>query len=167
MLSLSASIALAALTLAPTPTPSQDARESFRDSLLGVYAMERGQRGDERVSDEELQGTVRITPDRISLHRADGGEIYAARYQIDEVSDGSGRLSLETVKVKSETDDELQTESDDTVGTKGKALVSLDETPGFLTLIYDAQGEDYPDDFKPDHEKEHLFVLKKQDAVDQ
>jgi hypothetical protein len=165
MLSLSASFALAALFLAPT-TPSQDARDAFRDSLLGVYMMERGQRGDERVSDEELQGTVRITPDRISLHRADGGEIYAARYQIDEVSDGTARLSLETVKVKSEADDELQTESDDSVGTQGRALVSLDETPGFLTLIYDAQGKDSPDDFKPDHEKEHLFILKKKDALE-
>lgn len=163
-LSCSASIALAALLLAPTATP-QDARDEFRNAMLGVYAMEGGLRGDEHVPDEELEGSVRITPDRISLHRADGGEIYAARYQIDALDDGNARISLETVKVKSASDDELQTESEDTVGTKGKALVSLNANAGFLTLIYDAQGEEYPDDFKPDHQNEHMFVLKQTDKI--
>ncbi|QDV35195.1 hypothetical protein [Tautonia plasticadhaerens] len=158
-----ASIGLTALliswTSSPAPARPQGDPESFARQMLGTYDIDRGMRGEERLSGEALEGNVKVTKDRICLLGPDGVEQYAAEYTVDEISDETARISLKAVAV--EAPEELQTESKSDVGsgTSGKALATLDGDT--LTLIYVPDGDEYPDDFEPDSREQNLFVLKR------
>lgn len=159
------SIGLTALLISWTSSPAsarqEDAPESFARQMLGTYDIDRGMRGDERLSGEALEGNVKVTEGRICLLRPDGSEQYAAEYTVDEVFNKTARISLKTVAVKAP--EELQTESKSDVGsgTSGKAIATLNGDT--LTFIYVADGEEYPDDFEPDSREQNLFVLKRRD----
>jgi hypothetical protein len=153
------SIGLTALLIAPASARQDGDPDSFAGQMIGSYAIDRGLRGEERLSGEELEGRVEITEDRICLLRPDGSEDYAANYTVDEVFNKTAKITLETVAV--EAPGQLQTESRSDVGTTGKALATING--GTLTFIYIPEGDEYPDDFKPDGREQNLFVLKRSD----
>ncbi|CAN5674333.1 hypothetical protein BH23PLA1_BH23PLA1_21390 [soil metagenome] len=148
----------ALLMMAPafaTTTPRDD-HDEFAKQMQGTYTIDKGQRGERRLSGDELKGTVKVDKDRFCLLDSEGNELYVVRYKIDEVLNQTAKLSMETVESKEE----------DAVGSKGKALATLNPEEGNLTIIYDTEGEEYPDDFTPENDDQHVFVLKKKDASD-
>ena len=138
-------IGLAALLAAPAVAMAQE-----EDSNYGTYTYVRGQRGDQPVPEENLAGqTVETTEDRIALIDPEGNESFVIFYTVDD--------SEETIKIAMEIIE--STVMEDAIGSQAKGLVKLDGDE--VTLIYDYESGDYPDDFEPDGPAQHLFVLKK------
>ena len=137
---------VAALLCVPALATAQE-----ENAYRGTFSYVKGQRGDQPIPAQDLEGsTVRVEDGKVVLVGADGEDQFTISYTVDD--------SGETVKVDMEIVKSIMAE---TVGSKAKGLVKVDDQ-GQITLIYDyAEGAGYPEDFSPDGATQHLFVLKK------
>ena len=156
--------ALAALLLAPALAFAQDedkdkdkdeAKESAHPT--GMYTYVKGMRGDTEIPKEHLEGSkVEIEEGELALLSPEGKEEFEITYTIDDDSDPQAvKFSMEIVEA----------EMQEAVGSKAKGLAKMEGDT--ITLIYDyGDGADYPDDFEPDGDTQHLFVIKKTGEID-
>ena len=144
--------ALAALLLAPALAFSQDEdKDNESTNPIGMYIYVKGMRGDMEIPKEHLEGSkVEIEEGELALLSPEGKEEFEITYTIDDDSDPQAvKFSMEIVEA----------EMQEAVGSKAKGLAKMDGDT--ITLIYDHGGGDYPDDFEPDGDTQHLFVIKK------
>lgn len=125
-------------------------------SPYGLYEIEKGMRGDQTLPEERLEKSmVKVSENRIELLDEQGNASYVITFKVDEEGDPL-KLSMEIIK---------SADMPDAVGAKAKGLARIDGEE--VTLIYDfAEGADYPKDFTPKSDTQHLFVLEKEDEND-
>jgi hypothetical protein len=134
---------LAALVACPAIVRAQEP--------YGTYSYVKGQKGSDVIPEEDLKdSTMKVEEGKITLLGPDGEVQYEIRYDVDEeLGDDTYRASMEITKA----------EMQEAVGAKAKALAKADGSE--ITIIYDYEGLDYPEDFEPKGPSQHLFVLKR------
>ena len=121
------------------------------DDLQGTYRIISGERGDQPVPRDHLDGVVKITGETMTLHDKDHNEVYVIRYGILPAKEAS-RISMTVTK----------SSRPDAVNTKAHGLIKLQGQR--ITLIYDLKSADYPSDFDPRNNDQHRFVLERTSA---
>jgi uncharacterized protein (TIGR03067 family) len=134
------------LALATTAAVAQNA-----DDLQGTYKIVSGQRGDQPVPADHLDGIVKITGETMTLHDKDHNEVYVIRYGLLPAKEAS-QISMTVTK----------SSRPDAVNTKAHGLIKLQGKR--ITLIYDLKSAEYPNDFDPRNNDQHRFVLERTSA---
>ena len=126
------------------------ARAQGLSNLAGTYKLVSGEKGDSEIPRNRLDGVVRITPDTMTLHDKDNNEVYVIQYSIDRAAEPARIMMTVTRSSRSES-----------VGSRARGLIKAQGKQ--LTLIYDYKGSDYPSDFHPKGDTQHLFVMERTD----
>ena len=128
------------------PTTSVQAQGVSK--LNGTYKLISGKRGDKAVPKDHLDGIVRIMADTMTIYDKDNQEVYVISYKIDREGDPH-RLSMTVTRAT----------RSEAVGSKARGLIKVDGDKAMI--IYDYKGEDYPSDFEPKGDSQHLFVMER------
>jgi uncharacterized protein (TIGR03067 family) len=129
-----------------------EVRAQGTDALIGTYTLVSGKEGEKDVPKDHLNGAVRITSDTITMFDQKNRETYVIKYRAE--GEGSARPLRVAMTITKST-------QKDAVGSKARGLI---KTAGnTLTLIYDfGKGGEYPKNFEPRGDTQHLFVLRHQ-----
>jgi uncharacterized protein (TIGR03067 family) len=118
--------------------------------LAGTYKLVSGKRGDMEIPKDRLDGIVRIMPGTMTVYDKDNNEVYVIRYSLEQ-DDKPMRIAMTVTK-------STRSES---VGSKARGLIKVEGNRA--TMIYDYKGDDYPGDFEPKGDTQHLFIMERTD----
>ncbi len=140
-------LGMATVLLASTTAARAD--EAMARKLAGTYTIESGKDGTLIIPEERLRGSVKVAGDKMTLYDADNKEVYVIQFELKGDS--------MPAKVAMKTIDSTKQEAE---GSKALVLIKLEGDT--LTIMYDFGDEAiYPEDFVPQTDKQHMFVLKR------
>jgi uncharacterized protein (TIGR03067 family) len=134
---------MSALVLVTSP-----ARAQGTGDYVGTYKVISGKRGDKDVPKEHLHSSVRILRDTMTAYDIDHNEVYVLKYNVEK-GEPPHRVTMVITK----------STRPDAVGTNARGLIKADGDK--LTLIYDEKGKEFPKDFTPKDETQHLFIMER------
>lgn len=120
------------------------------NKLVGIYEIVSGQRGEEMIPKDRLEGKVRWSEDTIAGYDRDEKRLYVATYTLDTSTDPWTVTMTGTMVPEKENAEAKKFES------KGLVKIEGDE----VTFIYSTEEGEKPDDFGPEKE-DRMFVFRK------